>query len=150
MEARRSSETLVTTCKTARCHNPEYDDLYFERRENLRSHKYILIPDLNPFHAESYSEKRYSVRKLLKPQLVSSTLKMELIRSSETLVTTCKTVQREKPEDNNRQGSLNLESSLLQRLECRKAFITVGEISRCGSLLTKILESAKGAYPAMS
>jgi hypothetical protein len=40
MEAIRSSKTLVTTYKTTRRHKPEYHDLHFYLRENLKSHTY--------------------------------------------------------------------------------------------------------------
>jgi hypothetical protein len=38
IEAACSSETLVTTYKTARCHNPEEHNLKFDRSENGKSH----------------------------------------------------------------------------------------------------------------
>jgi hypothetical protein len=37
MEAIRSSETLVISCKTTRRHNPEDHDRHLHHRENLRS-----------------------------------------------------------------------------------------------------------------
>jgi hypothetical protein len=43
MAAIRSSETLVTTCKTKWRQNPEDHNPYFRRRENLKFHKIKFV-----------------------------------------------------------------------------------------------------------
>jgi hypothetical protein len=61
------------------------------------------------FHCAVWKD-TYSLRtvliKHLKRNMLRSTLKMEAIRSSETLLTTCMTTRRHNPEDSNRRNML--------------------------------------------
>jgi hypothetical protein len=77
MEAVRSSETSAATQRTTRRHIPEDDTLHNHRCENLKSYKKDFTVSLKISESNTLP---------VLAELISSTLKMEAICSSETSV----------------------------------------------------------------